>query len=102
MKSFRYGAENSHKYGLETVDYPTISKKSNNVDYIITKKLLDILVKKCNRDTQGILKLPKDLLAIDSTTITVGETRLKWTKYRVQRSGVKLHVAFNVNQMMSV
>lgn len=39
-------------------------------------------------------------MAIDSTTITVGEIRLKWSKYRGQRSGVKLHVAFYANQMM--
>ncbi|WP_066826756.1 IS4 family transposase [Clostridium tepidiprofundi] len=101
-KSFRHGAENTADYGLETIDYSTVSKKATKVNYKITKKLFELLVSKCNRVTKRTLKLPKDLLAIDSTTITVGKPRLKWAKYKGQRSGVKLHVAFNVAQMMPV
>ena len=33
-------------------------------------------------------------MAIDSTTITVGKSRLPWALYHGERSGIKLHVSF--------
>ena len=99
-KSFRHGSESMEKYGLQPVDYSTISKKATDVDYNISKKLFEILITKCNRSTRRVLNLPKDLLAIDSTTITVGEGRLKWAKFKGKKSGIKLHVALNVNTLM--
>ena len=35
--------------------------------------------------------------SIDSTTISVEKGRLKWAKYKSQKAGIKLYVAFNVN-----
>jgi hypothetical protein len=99
-KSFRAGSDFMNKVGLKTVDYSTISKKATNVDYNIAKKLFEILISKCNRSTRRVLKLPKDLLAVDSTTITVGQGRLKWAKFKGEKSGLKLHVALNVNTLM--
>ena len=99
-KSFRAGSDFMNEAGLRAVDYSTISKKAANVDYKIAKKLFEILITKCNRSTRRILKLPKDLLAVDSTTITVGEGRLKWAKFKGNKSGIKLHVALNVNTLM--
>ena len=43
------------------------------------------------------LNLPKQLIAVDSTTVTVGENRLKWAKFKGKKSGIKLHVALNIN-----
>ncbi len=37
----------------------------------------------------------KDLLIVDSTTITVGKTRLPWAVYHGERSGIKLHVSYS-------
>ncbi len=99
-KSFRHGSEFLEKDGLKTVDYSTISKKATDVDYNIAKNLFQILITKCNRSTRRVLNLPKDLLAVDSTTITVGEGRLKWAKFKGEKSGIKLHVALNVNTLM--
>lgn len=99
-KSFRTGSDSMVSAGLKYVDYSTISKKASDVNYEIAKKLFDILISKCNRPTKRALKLPKDLLAIDSTTITVGEGRLKWAKFKGEKSGIKLHVALNVNTLM--
>lgn len=99
-KSFRAGSDFMNEFGLKTVDYSTISKKAAYVDYKIAKKLFEILINKCNRSTRRVLKLPKDLLAVDSTTITVGEGRLKWAKFKGTKAGIKLHVAFNVNTLM--
>lgn len=96
-KSYRYGADLMERDGLKTVDHSTISKKSNGIDYRITKKLFEIVVSKCNRSLRRILKLEKDIIAIDSTTISVGSGRLKWAKYKSHKAGIKLHVAFNVN-----
>lgn len=99
-KSFRTGSDLMNEVGLKAVDYSTISKKAAKVDYKIAKKLFEILITKCNRSTRRVLRLPKDLLAVDSTTITVGEGRLKWAKFKGEKSGIKLHVALNVTTLM--
>ena len=99
-KNYRHGAENMEHDGLTCVDYSTISKKATNLDYKICKKHFDILISKCNRSLKRILKLPKDLLAIDSTAITIGQGRLKLAKFKEEKSAIKLHVAFNVNTLM--
>ena len=96
-KSYRYGADLMARDGLTPVNYSTISKKSNSIDYKISKRLFEIVVSKCNRSLRRILKLDKNIIAIDSTTISVGKGRLKWAKYKSQKAGIKLHVAFNVN-----
>ncbi|MGL5616639.1 MAG: IS4 family transposase, partial [Sarcina sp.] len=96
-KSYRYGADLMGRDGLTPVNYSTISKKANCMDYKIAKKLFEILVSKCNRPLKKILKLDKNIIAIDSTTISVGKERLKWAKYKSHKAGIKLHVAFNVN-----
>ncbi len=57
-----------------------------------------MLSDKCNRATKRALNLPKDLLAIDSTTVTVGKNRIKWAKFKREKSGIKLHLALNVTQ----
>ena len=44
--------------------------------------------------------MPKTLLSIDSTTITVGKTRLPWAIYHGERSGIKLHVSFTNETVM--
>ena len=96
-KSYRYGADLMERDGLTPVNYSTISKKSNSIDYRISKRLFEIVVSKCNRSFRRILKLDKDIIAIDSTTISAGKGRLKWAKYKSQKAGIKIHVAFNVN-----
>ncbi|MEQ4481235.1 transposase [Cohnella silvisoli] len=46
-------------------------------------------------DVSSILKeLKYELLLIDSTTITVGKTRLPWALFHGECAGIKLHVAF--------
>ena len=61
------------------------------------KTLFEIIISKCNRQMRRILNLPKQLIAVDSTTVTVGENRLKWAKLKGKKSGIKLHVALNIN-----
>lgn len=68
--------------GLTPVDYSTISKKASKVDYEISKTLFEIIISKCNRQMRRILNLPKQLITIDSTTVIVGENRLKWAKFK--------------------
>jgi len=53
-----------------------------------------VIVGKLNRAARRQLNMPKTLLAIDSTTITVDKTRLPWAIYHGERSGIKLHVSF--------
>ena len=96
-KSYRDGVEHMESVGLTPVDYSTISKKASKVDYKISKTLFEIIVSKCNRRMRRILNLPKQLIAIDSTTVTVGENRLKWAKFNGKKSGIKLHISLNIN-----
>ncbi|MDQ0217725.1 FCD domain-containing protein [Peribacillus cavernae] len=63
------------------------------MDYKVLKQIFELVVSKCNRATRRTLKIPKELLIVDSTTITVGETRLPWAVYHGERYGVKLHVS---------
>lgn len=102
--SFRKGEKAASDFNLETVDHSTFSKKASAVPYELFKKLFHLLLEKCNRKTRRALNIPKDILAIDSTTITVGEGCLKWAKFHGKRSGVKLHVALDVanNQPVQV
>jgi len=44
---------------------------------------------KCNHKMRRILNLPKQLISLDSTTVTVGENRLKWAKFKGKKSGIK-------------
>lgn len=64
------------------------------LDYAIMKRVFEVIVGKLNHATRRTLKMPKTLLSIDSTTITVGKTRLPWAVYHGERSGIKLHVSF--------
>jgi hypothetical protein len=90
---YRDGADRAANCGLPSGDYSTFSKKAKDVPYDLFKQAFQLLLKKCNRPLRRQLRLPKDLLLIDSTTITVGKTRLPWAPYHGERAGVKLHVA---------
>lgn len=93
-KSFRHGADVASAYGLEQADYSTFSKKASHVTYEIMKQLFDLVRSKCNRQTRRSLKFPRQLLVVDSTTMTVGKSRLPWAVYHGERSGIKLHVGY--------
>lgn len=95
LKSYRDCADVGDQYGLTKVNYSTLSKKAGHVDYHILKKLFHLVVSKCNRATRRALKIPKDLLLVDSTTITVGKSRLPWALYHGERAGIKLHVSYS-------
>lgn len=78
LKSYRDCADVGDQYGLAKVNFSTLSKKAGRVDYNIMKKLFHLVVSKCNRATRRSLKISKELLLVDSTTITVGKSRLPW------------------------
>ncbi|MFI2859369.1 IS4 family transposase [Paenibacillus sp. JSM ZJ436] len=90
---YRSGADRAVRSGLSPVHYSCFSGKAAEVPFEIFKELFHLLVRKCNRETRRKLALPKELLLIDSTTITVGKTRLPWAPYHGERAAVKLHVA---------
>ncbi|HHY71915.1 MAG TPA: IS4 family transposase [Bacillus bacterium] len=94
FKSYRECADVGDKHGLPKVDHSTISKKAGHVDYKIMKELFHLVVSKCNRMTRRALKISKELLLVDSTTITVGKSRLPWALYHGERAGIKLHVSY--------
>ena len=91
---FREGADRAVASGLPKADYSTFAKKAKDVPFPLFKRIFQLLLEKCNRPTRRQLRFPKELLLIDSTTITVGKTRLPWAPYHGERAGIKLHVAF--------
>jgi len=93
-KSLRYASDVATEKGLKPVDYSTLSKRLGELNYLIVKRIFELIVSRLNRAARRKLKLKKELLAIDSTTITVGKNRLPWALYHGERSGIKLHVSF--------
>jgi len=90
---YRFGADHAASSGLSPVHYSCFSGKAADVPFAVFKELFQLLVRKCNRETRRKLAFPKELLLIDSTTMTVGKTRLPWAPYHGERAAVKLHVA---------
>ncbi|OLN21151.1 IS4 family transposase [Domibacillus antri] len=99
-KSLRYCADVGSTTGLVDVNYSTLSKKLGQLDYALMKQVFALIVRKCNRVTRRTLKIPNQLLLVDSTTVTVGKTRLPWAVYHGERSGIKLHVSFSLETQM--
>lgn len=93
-KSLRHAADVGRSLGLTAVDHSSLSKHLKDLDYAIIKRVMEVMIGKLNRAARRKLKLPKALLSIDSTTITVGKTRLPWALYHGERAGIKLHVGF--------
>ncbi|MCE5172065.1 transposase, partial [Paenibacillus profundus] len=89
---YRFGADHAACSGLSPVHYSCFSGKAADVPFVF-KELFQLLVRKCNRETRRKLAFPKELLLIDSTTMTVGKSRLPWAPYHGERAAVKLHVA---------
>ncbi|WP_052098794.1 IS4 family transposase [Paenibacillus stellifer] len=92
--SYRSGVGKAVTCGLMPVCYSTFSSKASEVPYELFKQLFHRLLSKCNRATKRHLGIPKNLLLVDSTTLTVGKTRLPWALFHGERAGIKLHVAF--------
>lgn len=90
----RHAADVASAQGLTSVDYSTLPKRLGELNYHIIKRIFDVIVGRLNRATRRKLKLKKDLLAMDSTTMTVGKMRLPWALYHGERSDLKLHVSF--------
>ncbi|MGE6371027.1 IS4 family transposase [Planococcus kocurii] len=93
-KGYRHCGDVGSSAWLVDVDHSTISKKMKELDYQLMKKAFALVVGKCNRATRRALKIPNRLLLVDSTTITVGKSRLPWALYHGERSGIKLHVSY--------
>ncbi|NQX49910.1 IS4 family transposase [Paenibacillus tritici] len=89
---YRDGAQRMSLYGQHAVNYSTLSKKAKGVDFQLFKRLLTLMIGLCNRKTKRTLGIPKELLIVDSTTISVGVGRLPWAPLKGQKAGVKLHV----------
>lgn len=94
-ESYRSAVGKAVTCGLRLIDYSTFSTKASDVPYELFKRLFHLLLSRCNRATRRCLRIPKDLLLVDSTTITVGKIRLPWALFHGQRAGIKLHVALD-------
>ncbi|MDG0811524.1 IS4 family transposase [Cohnella rhizosphaerae] len=91
---YRDGEKRMVACGLRQADHSTISKKAKEVPFSVFKQLLHLLIRKCNRSTRRRLRLPKEPLAVDSTTISAGHNRLPWApSAKGEKSGIKLHVS---------
>ncbi|MBE0340413.1 IS4/IS5 family transposase [Paenibacillus sp. 28ISP30-2] len=63
--------------------------------FAVFKTLFHQLLQSRGRAERRTLQIPQELLLIDSTTVTVGKTRLPWAPYHGERAGEKLHVAWD-------
>jgi hypothetical protein len=102
-ESFRDSEEKiKTRSDLVNVDYSTLSRKASHVPYGILKDTFHELVQRCNRRTRrSIGELPiLSASGCDSTTITVGEGRLSWAKFRGEKAGIKLHVRYDLTREM--
>ncbi|RXZ80305.1 IS4/IS5 family transposase [Paenibacillaceae bacterium] len=97
-ESFRACARQAPTNGLIPVHYSALSGKAGDVPYDVFKRVFNLIIKKCNRATRRHLNLPKDLLLIDSTTVTAPTSQLPWAPYKKFRAGIKLHVALSHGQ----
>lgn len=96
-KSFRAGVEYATSFGLPSINYSTFSKKAMNVPFEVFKEVFDLIVSRVNHKTRRKLGLKQKLLSVDSTTISVGQSRLKWGKFHGEKSAIKLHVGYDVS-----
>lgn len=62
------------------------------------KDLFALVLSRCNREAMRSMDLPN----IDSTTMTLGENRLKWAVFHGKRSGIKLYVAYSNADRLSI
>lgn len=99
---YRHAADVGPSFGLTKLDYSCLSKKLKELDYRFMKAVFNRLVSRLNRAARRKLKLKNQLLLIDSTTITVGQSRLPWAVYHGARAGVKLHVSYATETGMPV
>lgn len=88
---YRDGEQRMARSGLRSVDHSTLSKKAKDVPYELFKRLMNVMIGLCNRKTKRVLGIPKELLIVDSTTISVGLGRLPWAPMKGKKAGVKLH-----------
>ncbi|MGN7479540.1 IS4 family transposase [Solibacillus silvestris] len=93
-KSLRSASDVATEKELKFVDYSTLSKRLDELNYLIVKRIFELIAGRLNRAAKHKIKIKKELLAIDSTTITVGRNRLPWALYHEDCSGIKLHVSF--------
>ncbi|MED4292705.1 IS4 family transposase [Priestia megaterium] len=93
-KSLRHAADVGPSFGLISIDHSSLSKHMKALNYAIMKRIFEVIVGKLNRATRRTLKMKKIPMAVDSTTITVGKTRLPWAVYHGERAGIKLHISF--------
>lgn len=97
--SFRESEEQMKAHSdLVHVDHSTLSKKASEIPFSFYQQAFNLICSKCNRKQKRRLSLP--VFAVDSTTITVGMGRLPWAYFRGEKSGVKLHIRFQLNTGM--
>ena len=101
-KSFRDSAIQAQACGLGNADFSTFSKKAKDVPFQFFKEIFSVVLNKSNRQTRRSLAIPNQIIAVDSTTLTFGESKLPWAKYHGEKSGIKLHVHLDVDSILPV
>ncbi|MEZ2657245.1 hypothetical protein [Aneurinibacillus aneurinilyticus] len=80
-KSFRHAADVAETYGVPAFHFFALSKKAGQVPYGMIKEVFSLALSRCNRHFRRASGFPKELLLVDSTTMTVGKSRLPWAPY---------------------
>jgi len=102
-RSFRDGEIRSKACDLNHVDFSTFSKKAKDVPFEFFKRAFSLILSKANRTVRrSVASETRKIIAVDSTTMTFGKSKLPWAKYHGEKSGVKLHVHYDVASGMPV
>ena len=101
--SFRDSEIRSKSCDLNHVDFSTFSKKAKDVPFEFFKRAFSLILSKSNRSVRrAMASETRKIIAVDSTTMTFGKSKLPWAKYHGEKSGVKLHIHYDVASEMPV
>lgn len=82
--------------GIGSAKRSTIADANNNRDYRIFEELFYKLLEGCNRVARRKMKIPKQILLLDSTMIQLCYSLFDWAKYRTRKGAIKLHYLFDL------
>lgn len=61
-KSMRHAADVAPSVGLVSVDHSSLSKRLKELDYLIMKRILEVMIGKLNRSAKRTISMTKELM----------------------------------------
>ena len=77
---------------IQPIKRSTLSDANNKRSYHIYEETFNYLLNRCQTTQRGRKSFKNPIQSIDSTTIELCHSLYPWTKYRVKKGGIKLHM----------